>query len=88
MVFMGFVVVFLACHLPRIILNFYEAANIRHWNDCEAANKSHVPLWFSYMIVVSHLLLAINSATNIVIYTSLSYQFRMECRKLGCCLLG
>ena len=84
MIFLGFVVVFLVCHLPRLILNFYEAANIRRWNDCEAAGKKHVPLWFFYTIVLSHLLLALNSATNILVYTSLSLQFRIECRKLFC----
>ena len=42
----------------------------------------HVPLWFSYTILLSHLLLAVNSATNTIIYTSLSLQFRVECRKV------
>ena len=82
MIFLGFAVVFLVCHLPRLVLNFYEAANIHHWNDCEAAGEKHVPLWFSYTIVLSHLLLAVNSATNIIVYTSLSLQFRVECRKV------
>ena len=82
MVFLGFVVVFLLCHLPRLVLNFYEAAYIRHWNDCEDAGEKNVPLWFSYTIALSHFLLAVNSATNILIYTSLSLQFRVECRKV------
>ena len=66
----------------RVIFNFYEAANIRHWIDCEAAGEKLVPLWFGYTIFLSHLLLAINSATNILIYTSLSLQFRVECQKV------
>ena len=78
MIFLGFVVVFLVCHLPRLILNFYEAANIHRWNDCEEASKKHVPLWFFYTIVLSHLLLAINSATNVPVYQPCSSGWRAE----------
>ena len=71
--------------LPRF--NPYETINI-HCDYFEVAGNICTPLLYDYMIAVSHLLLAINSATNIVSYTSLSYQFRMECRKMGCYLLG
>ena len=56
----------------RVIFNFYKAANNRHWNNWEAAGRKHVPLWFGYTIVLSHLLPELNSAINLLVYTSLS----------------
>ncbi len=49
---------------------------------CEAAGMRAFPLWSHIMISISHLLLCINSATNILIYCCLSSQFRQECKKV------
>ena len=32
-VFMGFIIVFLVCHLPRLLLNIHELATIRYGYD-------------------------------------------------------
>lgn len=81
-VFMGFIIVFLVCHLPRLLLNIHELATIRHAMECQANGFQGFPLWSGIMISISHLLLAINSATNILIYCCLSSQFRLECKKV------
>ena len=60
------------------------AANLifRHAMECQANGFQGFPLWSGIMISLSHLLLAINSATNILIYCALSSQFRQECKKV------
>ena len=43
--FMGFIVVFLVCHLPRLILNIHELFTIAHAIQCMEANQEPFPLW-------------------------------------------
>jgi len=81
-IFMGFILVFLVCHLPRLLLNIHELATIRNAMKCMKAEKNPFPLWSQLAISVSHVLLAINSSTNIFIYCFLSSKFREECVKL------
>ena len=81
-IFMGFIMVFLICHLPRLGLNIHELATIEHAMDCQRAGLKAFPLWSLIMISLSHLLLVLNSATNILIYCCLSSKFREEFRKV------
>lgn len=81
-IFMGFIMVFLMCHLPRLLLNIHELATIRQAMKCQEAGLQAFPLWSLVTISLSHLLLVINSATNILIYCCLSSKFREECRKV------
>jgi len=81
-IFMGFVLVFLVCHTPRLLLNIHELATIREAMQCEQAGKNGFPLWSLILISVSHLLLVLNSSINILIYCLLSSKFREECRLL------
>lgn len=44
-IFMGFIVVFLVCHLPRLLLNIHELATIEHAMDCQNEGQKGFPLW-------------------------------------------
>jgi len=65
------VIVFLCCHSPRLILNIYEGfqmlcyGTIRYWPEA-----------LDTLTKLNHLLLAINSSVNIVIYTAKDLKFR------------
>ena len=81
-IFMGFILVFLVCHLPRLLLNIHELATIQHAMECQKVGLQPFPLWSLITISLSHVLLVINSSTNIFIYCFLSSKFREECAKL------
>ena len=81
-IFMGFILVFLVCHLPRLLLNIHELATIQHAMMCQADGKHPFPPWSLITISCSHVLLVINSSTNIFIYCFLSSKFREECTKV------
>ena len=44
-IFMGFIVVFLVCHLPRLLLNIHELFTIEHAIKCMKAGQEPFPLW-------------------------------------------
>ena len=64
MVFMGFIFVFLLCHVLRVFLNVHELAVWNSAIQCQKAKKRMWKPWSIAMISMSHLLLAINAATN------------------------
>ena len=83
---MAIVIVFLCCHSTKIVVNFYEAYQVRYNRLEERAERRHHdilyiqimsygklsednPVWIMYLVKINHLLLAINSAINIVIYS-------------------
>ena len=56
--------------------------SFRNAMKCMKADLNPFPLWSTFAISISHVLLAINSSTNIFIYCFLSSKFREECVKL------
>lgn len=86
-IMMGYVLVFLICNFPRLMLNIDELARIRNVMWCAESGQRQFPLWTHYVMYVSHLLLVINSSINIIIYSCLSSKFRQEGRALilRCC---
>jgi hypothetical protein len=78
----GIVVIFLSCHFPRILLNLYELATLNKTLECREARQQQFALWTFVTISFSHLLLAFNSATNMLVYGLLSAKFRDECRQM------
>jgi len=68
---MAIVIVFLSCHSTKIIVNFYEALQMVRFGKL-----SEHPEWIMLLVKVNHLLLTINSATNIVIYSYKDFKFR------------
>ncbi|XP_023335988.1 G-protein coupled receptor daf-37 [Eurytemora carolleeae] len=64
------VVVFLICHIPRILLNMFDVLHINDILRCEGKYES--PAWFKCMAGFNHLLLILNSSCNFIIYCSLN----------------
>ena len=74
----GIVLVQLISHGPRTALNIYEIflvntfeiKSIRYWPKVsQAISSSSIPLSFSCVVDLSHLLLAISSSCNVLIYS-------------------
>ena len=61
---MAIVIVFLCCHSTKIIVNFYEALEM-----VQSGELTEHPAWVMLLVKVNHLLLTINSAANILIYS-------------------
>ena len=51
------VVMFLCCHIPRLITSVYEAANIHSILHCREIGKDKTPLWFMYVTATVQLLM-------------------------------
>ena len=79
---MAIVIVFLCCHSTKIVVNFYEAYQVCSTMDRGSHHdilyfqimtygklSEDNPVWIMYLVKINHLLLAINSAINIVIYS-------------------
>jgi hypothetical protein len=79
MIFMGIILLFLVCHLPRILLGFHEIATIHRSAFCQKAGLRPSSKWSLLTISVSHFLLVLNSATNMIVYGLFSPKFRKEC---------
>ncbi len=81
---MGFILVFLCCHSLRLALDIHELLTLEAANACRAAGRRGVPTWALCAVHVSHILLVLNAATNILVYCGLSSRFREEfCRAFG-----
>ena len=44
-IFMGYILVFLVCHSPRLMLNIYELFTIRQAMECQTIGLDAFPLW-------------------------------------------
>ncbi|QQP42186.1 Uncharacterized protein FKW44_016772, partial [Caligus rogercresseyi] len=71
-IFMAFILVFLICHLPRLLLNIHELLTIADTMECKKRGIYRFSLLSMVSISVSHFLLVVNSSTNIIIYCALS----------------
>ena len=49
-IFTGFILVFLVCHLPRLLLNIHELITIQDAMMCMRAHKQPFPIWSLVMI--------------------------------------
>ena len=83
---MSIILIFLICHLPRVILNIYELIIIKQTHACEKAGYPPFAVWVLATISVSHFLLVFNSAVNMVVYCLMSARFREECELTWRCL--
>ena len=77
-VLIGIVVIFIFCHLLRLMINFYETLVIRNAIACELAGRNGFPLLGFIFITLSELLLVINSSLNMVIYCCINGNFRKK----------
>ena len=69
----GVVVVMVVCHAPKTIINLSESYHLLRYG--EMIPDKEEPLWGRFVIKISHLLLTLSSAVNIIIY---SYNVNIE----------
>ena len=72
----GVVVVLVVCHTPKTIINLSECYNLL------ILGQKKEPFWGQIVIKISHLLLALSSAINILIYSYKDFKFRAVLRTL------
>ena len=58
-------VVVVVCHTPKTFINLYESYHMLRYGKMTAE-----PLWSKIIIKLSHLLLSLSSAVNIIIYSA------------------
>ena len=68
----------------RLLLNIHELITIKEAMMCGKQGHPYHPfsVWSMVTISISHFLLVLNSATNILVYCLLSSKFREECSKI------
>ena len=76
LVLIGIIFTFLCCHILRIFINFYDAIVWRGVLECELAGEHYLPAWIIIADNFNHVMLAINSSVNIIIYCCLNSDFR------------
>ena len=75
------VIIFLLCHTTRLVLNIYEAVQVKHIMKRTLFGIPHIqmvhygtiqswPGWADNLTRWNHLMLVVNSSINIVIYTA------------------
>ena len=63
----GVVVVLVVCHTPKTIINLSESYHLLCYG--KRIGEDEEPLWGKIVIKISHLLLTLSSAINILIYS-------------------
>ena len=82
MIFLGYILVFLVCHLPRILLDIHELVTHEHYQKCREAGLYGFPFYITIAIFISHITLVLSCATDLIIYCSLSSTYRQELCKM------
>ena len=77
-VLFAIVILFFVGHLPRNFLNIHEAATFEQKKKDYLNGCNGMPLWILIIGLISHMLLACNSALNFVLYCAMSDLFRTE----------
>lgn len=72
--FAGIVILFVICHLPRMLLDLHELAT--H----EMSKRCGPPFWIMPCIHFSHIMLVFHGSTKLLIYCLISSEFRKEFR--------
>jgi len=76
----GVVVVLVVCHTPKTIINLSESYHLLCYG--KRIGEDEEPLWGKIVIKISHLLLTLSSAINILIYSYKDFKFRAVLRTL------
>ena len=77
-VFAGFVIIFLVCHTPRVLVHLLSQP---FFGEQGGDMMEPTPMWVKITTTTFiPLLTAINCATNFLIYAGRSKQFRDECK--------
>ena len=73
------VVVFLFCHVPRVVLNCTEFFFLDYILECPDFTP---PNWNLCLASLNHALLIINASINVIIYTSFGDSFNKSLKQL------
>ena len=89
-IFLFITVIFITCHIPRLILDIHELINLKIAIMCQNAKIREItPAWTFIMIYVSHFCLVSNATFNMFIYGFMSQEFQRELKtainELLCC---
>jgi hypothetical protein len=76
MVLFAIVILFLLCHILRIILNIEEFVSLHEINKAKKDNCTWLQFWTLVAVPISHMLLQINSSINLFIYCCCNKSFR------------
>ncbi|XP_059078481.1 FMRFamide receptor-like [Tigriopus californicus] len=76
--FIAIVMVFIVCHTPKIVCSIYELCKV--WFD----NHHNWSDWTQHLISLNHLMLAVNSSINFLIYSWKDSKFRTAMLKKVC----
>ena len=80
-IFVFIITVFLVCHFPRCLINLYEVFTMENAIHC--GQMYFPPLWFLCITDLTHVLMAINSIANFLIYCWFNPNFKMLVRRTG-----
>ena len=80
-IFVFIIIVFLACHFPRCLINLYEMFTVENAIHC--GQMYFPPLWFLCITDLTHVLMAINSIANFLIYCWFNPNFKTLVRRTG-----
>ena len=79
-IFVFIITVFLACHFPRCLINLYEMFTMENAIHC--GQMYFPPLWFLCITDLTHVLMAINSIANFLIYCWFNPNFKTNLKTL------
>ena len=84
-ILIAIIVVFVLCHIHRLVFRIYELAHpeksmYEHFKRCDSQGKYHVPVAIYFLTHSHHLFLVINSSINFIIYCVMGRQFRKKLR--------
>ena len=86
-ILIAIILVFLVCHIHRLVFRIYEMALpekalFEHYTYCDELGRYHVPVAIYFLTHTHHLFLVINSSINFVIYCFMGRQFRKKLKKM------
>ena len=74
------VILYLICHTPRTILNIEEFVTLNDVKMAKECNCAWLHYWTIIVVPISHILLQVNSGTNLFIYCLFNSLFRKALR--------
>ena len=75
-VLIGIVMIFIICHMFRVVIEIDNMVGSAIAEKCYLAGKYSFTLWSIIVDPLSEVMMVLNSATNMLIYTCLSKSFR------------
>ena len=82
--FAAFVLSFFICYTPQHIYRIYQIILLKQTTRC---SELPFPVSEGYALEITQMLIVLNSAINVVIYTAVNNQFRNECKEMICKLI-